>query len=165
MKKVLVIGSGGVGKSTLSVQLGAALGLPVVHLDRLHWKPGWTAPDRDEWQETVTKLVAADEWVMDGNYGGSLNLRIPAADTIIYMDFPPLICLWRVIKRRFRYRNADRPDMAPGCQEQLNWAFMKWIWGFRKKQRPRILKSLETYSENKAVVVLTGPSQVSSFLG
>ena len=114
MRKVLVIGSGGGGKSTLAVELGRLLGLPVVHLDALHWKPGWIVPDQQEWRETVRALAQRDEWVMDGNYTRTLDLRIPAADTVIFMDFPPITCVWRVLKRRVRYRGGTRLDMAPG---------------------------------------------------
>ena len=126
MKRVLIIGSGGAGKSTLTVQLGPILGLPVIHLDSLYWKQGWQQLDKDIWRDTVSGLVAGDEWIMDGNYGGTLDIRVPAADTVVYLDFPPLLCLWRVIKRRFQYNKCGRPDMAPGCPEQITLAFLRY---------------------------------------
>ena len=164
MRKVLVIGSGGAGKSTLAVRLGKVLGLPVVHLDRLHWKPGWVEPDKTEWRETVIDLVAGDEWVMDGNYGGTLDLRIPVADTIVFMDFPPAICLWRVVKRRFVYRGGSRPDMAPGCTERLDLGFLGWVWSYRKNRRPRILKQIELHGRDKPLFTLRGPKDAADFL-
>ena len=164
MKRVLVIGSGGAGKSALAVQLGPILGLPVIHLDRLYWKPGWQQPDRGTWRETVSGLITGDEWVMDGNYGGSLDIRIPAADTVIYLDFPPSLCLWRVIKRRFQHKERGRPDMAPGCPEQITLAFLKWIWDFRRDRRPRILTSVEKYVKGKNLIILKCPGEVSEFL-
>ena len=164
MRRVLVIGSGGAGKSALSAELGPILGLPVVHLDGLYWRPGWTKPDKGAWRNTVKEVVERDRWLMDGNYGGTLDLRIPAADTIIYMDFPPALCLWRVIKRRFRYRNGGRPDMPPGCEERLSRDFLKWIWTFRRERRPGILRQIQEHGSGKKVVFLTGPKEVESFL-
>ena len=159
-----MLGSGGAGKSTLSVQLGAVLGLPVIHLDRLHWKPGWARPEREVWRKTVRDLVSRDEWIMDGNYGGSLDIRLPTADTVIFMDFPPLICLWRAIKRRFQHRIDERPDMAPGCRERFDLEFFKWIWNFRRDNRPSLLRLLEEHGHDKKVVILKSPWQAASFL-
>ena len=164
MKRVLIIGSGGAGKSALAIQLGPVLGIPVIHLDRLYWKNGWQKPDRDAWRETISRLVAGDEWVMDGNYGGTLDIRIPTADTVVYLDFPPLLCLWRVIKRRFQYRECDRPDMAPGCPEKIDLEFLKWIWNFRRDRKPGILTSVEMYGKGKSLIILKDPEEVSAFL-
>ena len=164
MRRVLVIGSGGAGKSALSVQLGPVPGLPVVHLGRLYWAPGWTEPDKEAWRKTVSDLLGQDRWLKDGNYSGTLDLRIPAADTIIYLDFPPLLCLWRVIKRRFQYENGGRPDMAPGCDERLDAGFLKWIWSFRRERRPGILRQIAEHGSGKEAVFLTGPKEVESFL-
>ena len=164
MKKVIVIGSGGAGKSTVASQLGQLLDLPVIHLDKLHWKPGWTAPDKDAWRETVRESVAGKKWILDGNYGGTLDIRVPVADTIIYLDFPPLLCLWRVFKRRFQYRNGDRPDMATGCDEKIDLEFLTWIWSFRLKTRPRIMDAIAKYGPDKDLVVLGSPREVADFL-
>ena len=164
MKKVLVIGSGGAGKSTLAAQLGPILCLPVFHLDRLHWKPGWVKPDREAWNQTVSDLVTRDEWVIDGNYGGSLHIRFPAADTIIYLDFPPLLCLSRVIKRRYQYRNRSRPDIASECYEKLNLEFLMWVWNFRRDSKPRILGSIKQFWPAKNVITLKNPGQAANLL-
>ena len=167
MRKVLVIGSGGAGKSTLAIELGTILDLPVVHLDRLHWKPGWVEPDKETWRETVREVVAGDRWIIDGNYGGDLDLRVPHADTIIYLDFPPLVCVWRVLKRRFQYRKGGRPDMAPGCDERFDREFLKfvwWVWNYRRNSRPRILDAIARHGADKELIVLSKPRQVADFL-
>src|SRR6185503_18315091 len=114
MRKVLVIGPGGSGKSTFARRLGELLEIQVKHLDAFYWRAGWTKPSNEDWVNTVTELASGDAWIMDGNFGGTLELRLEHCDTIIFLDMPRLLCLWRVTKRRLRYRNRSRPDMAEG---------------------------------------------------
>jgi adenylate kinase family enzyme len=106
MKRVVVIGSGGAGKSTFSRRLHAATGLPLIHLDRLFWRPGWTEMPNEEWRATNEMLVKAEAWIIDGNYGGTMDVRLAAADTIIFLDLPRLVCLYRVLKRLAAYRRG-----------------------------------------------------------
>jgi adenylate kinase family enzyme len=114
MKKIVIIGSGGAGKSTLATQLGEMLNLEIIHLDKLYWQAGWVEPLKDEWKKTVEDLLKRDSWIMDGNFGGTIEMRLKACDTAIFLDFPRTVCLYRVIKRRLTYRNTSRPDMAEG---------------------------------------------------
>ena len=164
MRKVLVIGSGGSGKSTFSNQLGQSLRIDVVHLDQIYWKPGWVETSKDEWLQTIAELVARDSWVMDGNYSGSLEKRLEACDTVIFLDLPRSLCLWRVLKRAVIYRNSRRPDMAEGCEEQLNLKFVWWIWNYGKKTRPGVLERLNRYADTRKVVRLRSRLQVEKFL-
>jgi adenylate kinase family enzyme len=114
MRRIAVIGPGGAGKSTLARQIGDRLGLPVIHLDAHFWHEGWTETPKDVWEQTVHGLVQGEAWVMDGNYGGTMDIRLDAADTILFLDLPPWLCLLRVVRRQVRYRRRTRPDMAPG---------------------------------------------------
>ena len=164
MQRVLVIGSGGAGKTTFSMQLGAATGLPVVHLDALHWRAGWTAAPKDEWLQIVDEIVARDAWIMDGNYGGTLERRLAACDTVIFLDLPRLVCLQRVVRRALRYRGRTRPDMAPDCPERLNFEFVQWIWQYPRKRRPDILRRLDAVRGEKRVVILGSTHAVERFL-
>jgi adenylate kinase family enzyme len=164
MQRIAIIGSGGAGKSTLAARLGKILHLPVIHLDRLHWRPGWVEPPKDEWKRKVEEIVSTDRWIIDGNYGGTMEIRFAACDTVIYLDFPRAICTWRVIKRRFKYRSGTRPDMDEGCPEKLDLEFVSWIWNFPSKTRPRIEERLSGLSADKRLIRLTSPAAVRSFL-
>lgn len=101
MKKIAIIGSGGSGKSTLALKLGQIRQLPVFHLDALNWNPGWVPTPKEEWNRLMEELVLQKEWIIDGNYGGTMNVRLREADTIIYLDYPTYISLYRAIKRTF----------------------------------------------------------------
>src|SRR5215218_8542893 len=114
MRRVLVLGSGGAGKSTFAARLAERTGLPLIHLDAEYWRPGWTGSPKREWLEKVERLTGGDEWIMDGNYGGTLQKRLAAADTVIFLDLPRIVCLARVVRRRLRFHGRTRPDMTPG---------------------------------------------------
>src|SRR4051794_30280430 len=108
MKKILILGSGGAGKSTLARRLGEHLQMEVIHLDSYYWKPGWIERPKPEWRQVVARLTEGESWVMDGNYSGTIELRIGACDTVILLDIPRTTCLWRVIKRAVAHRGHSR---------------------------------------------------------
>ncbi|MFL6332350.1 MAG: topology modulation protein [Pyrinomonadaceae bacterium] len=167
MKRVLVIGSGGAGKSTFARRLGEKLGLPVIHLDRTYWRAGWIEPPKDEWRQQVDELCAGGGWVMDGNYSGTLESRLAACDTVILLDLPRLLCLWRVSRRALRYKGVSRPDMAEGCREQLNrdfLAFLLWVWNYPRRSRPKVLKRLEEVAGSKQIYRLRSSAEAEKFL-
>jgi adenylate kinase family enzyme len=164
MKRIVVIGSGGAGKSTLARQIGEVLGIEVFHLDALHWKPGWAETPKDEWKVVVEDLVKGDSWIIDGNYGGTIEIRLDAADTVVFMDFPRGICLWQAVKRVLQYRGKTRPDMGPECPERIEWEFAKWIWRFPTDSRPTILKRIEEHCAGKRVITLRSRRDVKAFL-
>ncbi|HVF56900.1 MAG TPA: DNA topology modulation protein [Pyrinomonadaceae bacterium] len=167
MRKVLVIGSGGAGKSTFSKRLGEILGVEVVHLDSLYWKPGWVETPKDVWKETIENLLKRDAWIMDGNYSGTLEMRLAACDAVIFLDIARGVCLWRVTRRALRYRNKRRPDMAPGCYEKLDMGFVefvRWIWNYPKRSRTKILKMLQTLPADRRVFRLRSQAEVEEFL-
>ncbi|HXG67078.1 MAG TPA: DNA topology modulation protein [Blastocatellia bacterium] len=164
MRRVLVIGSGGAGKSTFAARLGRLLNIEVIHLDALFWNPGWVETPREEWASVVEELVKGDSWILDGNYGGTLDLRLAACDTVIFLDIPRRVCLWRVLKRTIRHRKGSRPDMGKGCPERLDWQFLKWVWSYPKERRPVILKKLEACSQSKNVFRLQSQREIERFL-
>lgn len=164
MKKVVVIGSGGSGKSTFSRQLGASVGLPVIHLDRLFWHAGWVKTPTDEWEEIVRREIEKPEWIMDGNFGGTREMRMNAADTIILLDLPRWLCLWRIFKRTVKYYGRTRPDMSDGCSEGADLEFILWVWNYRNDSRKRALDELDRLEE-KEIIILKSRKEVSDFLG
>jgi adenylate kinase family enzyme len=165
MKRVLVIGAGGAGKSTFSQGLGTALGLEVLHLDKHYWNAGWIEPPKDVWLATVDALLAKEAWVMDGNYSGTLARRIEACDTLIFLDLPRLQCAWRILKRVLMYGGrGTRPDMADGCPERMNLDFLAWVWNYHRRSRPKVLALMQQCREAKRVIHLRSQREVDSFL-
>lgn len=163
MKRVAIIGSGGAGKTTLARELSKPTGLPVIHLDRLYWNAGWVETSRDEWLERQNSFLAQEHWIVDGNYGSTMDLRLEAADTVIFLDLPRLRCLWRVFKRRLEYHDRSRPDMTEGCPERLTGEFLRFVWGYPKTRRPVILEKLGGL-EGKQIIRLRSVREVETFL-
>ena len=165
MRKILLIGSGGSGKSTLAARIAARTGLPLIHLDTLFWKPGWKEMPREEWKQIVVELLQRDSLVMDGNYGGTLDVRLAACDGVVFLDLPAIVCLWRLLKRRIRFHGTPRPDMSADCAERLSWSFVRWIWSYRKDRRPRLLEKLATVASlGKEVHILDSSTAVETFI-
>jgi adenylate kinase family enzyme len=106
MKRIFVIGPGGAGKSTFATQLGEILGIEVIHLDSLYWKPGWVEPPKSEWAATLEALLERDTWIVDGNYSGTLERRLAVCDAVVFLDLPRRTCIWRVLRRAARYDNS-----------------------------------------------------------
>ena len=158
---MLVIGNGGAGKSTFSKRLSSVLQLPLVHLDRYYWHPGWSPTPKEEWLRTVERLLAAEQWVMDGNYGGTMRKRMAVADAIIYLDVGRIICILGVLRRRILGKRADE---IPGCKERLDLEFLNWIWNYPKKNRPIIIQLLDEFRPLKSVYVLKSRSAMELFI-
>ena len=164
MQKVLVIGSSGAGKSHFSTRLGARTGLPVIHLDQHHWRSGWTEPAKDVWRSQVEELLKGEQWIIDGNYGGTMELRLAACDTVIFLDLPRHVCTWRVLQRAIQYYGRNRPDLADGCPERIDWEFVKWTWNYPKRSRPAVLERLARVADKVTVVTLRSDREVERFL-
>ncbi|MDQ3948863.1 MAG: AAA family ATPase, partial [Gemmatimonadota bacterium] len=151
-------------KSTLAREIAARLGLPVVHLDALYWHPGWRPTEASDWNRVVAQLVAAPQWVIDGNYGGTLDLRLERCDTVVFLDLPRVVCMWRLLKRQLAFRGRSRPDVAPGCPERLGWEFLRWVWTYPRRRRPGILQRLAALRSEQRAVILSSPTMVRQFL-
>jgi len=164
MRRVLVIGSGGSGKSTIAAQLGELLKLEVNHLDRFYWRAGWVKPEPDEWIKTVAELIDRDSWVIDGNFSGTLELRLRKCDAIVFLDLPRVLCMWRIVKRFFLYRNGNRPDMTEGCHEKLDFEFVGWVWSYHRRSRPKVIKLLREHAGEKQIFWLRSRNDVKRFL-
>jgi adenylate kinase family enzyme len=164
MRRVLIVGNSGAGKSTLARRLGEKLGLPVVHLDVLFWKPGWVESDDDEFHARIEAFQRDAAWLADGNFGGSWHLRMPAADTIIWIDQPVWLCLLRAIWRVFEYRDGSRADMAAGCREKIDLQFYRFILTYNRKVRPRLERALAEHGAHARLVHLRSNREIADFL-
>lgn len=165
MRRVCIIGCGGAGKSTLAVRLGSLLDLPVVHLDAVYWKPDWQKPPQEEWQRRHRDLLCREAWILDGNYGGTMKERIEAGDTVILLALSRFTCLFQVFRRAIRHLGRSRPDIHPGCREQLpDREFLGWIWNYNRTRLPGILEYLERIRDTKNVVILRSGTEVEKFV-
>ncbi|HEY3324006.1 MAG TPA: DNA topology modulation protein [Planctomycetota bacterium] len=164
MRRVLILGCAGAGKSTLARQLGKALALPVFHLDAIFWKPGWVMTPADEEEIILQRIVAGEKWIIDGNYAGNLNIRLPRADTILFMDFPRRVCLWRVVRRWMMFRGKQRPDMGPDCPEKIDLEFLQWIWNYNRDVKPQVLALVDEYRSGKNIRALRSSREVRDLL-
>ncbi len=163
MKKVIVIGSGGSGKSTFARELGERTGIEVIHLDQEYWRPNWEKTPVDEWEAKVAAMLERDSWIMDGNFGGTREMRMRAADTIVFLDLPRLVCLYRILKRTIKYYGRSRPDMTPGCNERFDLEFVLWVWNYPNATRDRVLAALKAFPE-KTLIRLRSNSEIKEYL-
>lgn len=166
MERVVVLGPAGAGKSDVSDRLARQTGLPVVHLDVLFWRPGWTPAPAMESSQALKSAIAGDRWILDGNFlsadgGGS---RFERADTVVFLDVPRRTCLWRVLKRVVRGRRRSRPDLPEGCTEGVNLELLRWIWRYPRDSRPRVLELLASLRPPVAVHRLRSQADVERFL-
>ncbi len=164
MKRILIIGSGGAGKSTLARRLGEKTGIEVIHLDKLYWNPGWVKTEKEEWARKVENELKKDSWIIDGNFGGTLEMRIQACDTIIFLDLPRYLCLYRVLKRWVTHRGRSRPDMAPGCNEKMDLEFFMWVYDYPTRSKPEKEMVLNRYAREKSVITLRSSREIEEFL-
>jgi len=164
MNKIAVIGCGGAGKSNLSIKLGKLISIPVHHLDCMFWKPGWISTDRNEFVKLQNDIFTNDHWIIDGNYGGTMDLRLEQADTIIFLDLPTIVCISGALRRYFKYRNATRPDMTEGNAERITLEFLKYVWTYRTKRQPPIIEKLKNMTKEKKVIILNTRQEIASFL-
>src|SRR5437016_664465 len=149
MKRVVIIGPGASGKSTLARQLGEITGLRVIELDKLFWQPGLVETPRNQWVELQQKLVSESEWIMDGDLGphDAVEVRLRAADTIIFLDFSLARCAWRAFRR-----SRERAD------------FWRWLLAYRRQSRPLLMQAIANHAPNADLHVLCGPGKLSRSL-
>lgn len=162
MRRVLVLGCPGAGKSTLARSLGEALSLPVVHLDKLWWKSGWVNRTEGEFDALLDAVLLGEEWVIDGNYLRTLPRRLERCDAVVLLDYPRRVCLLRALRRILTWRGRTRPDMAADCPERLDGEFVRWIWDFHRTQRPQVLELLDGWTGEKHV--FRSPKDCARFL-
>src|SRR2546421_6991014 len=149
MKRVAIIGRGASGKSTLAVRLGEITGLPVIELDKVFWQPGLVATRRDHWVAIQERLVAEEGWIMDGDLGryDVVEIRLRAADTILFLDFSLLRCAWRAIRR-----SRERSD------------FWRWLFAYRWQGRPILMEAIAKHAVHADLHVFRNPEALRRFV-
>ncbi len=163
MNKIAIIGSPGAGKSTFAKILYSMLKMKVYHLDRLFWKHGWERKDRDTRIDILQALVREKQWIIDGTYLNSSELRLNAADTIIFLDIPPWLCLYRIRQRHNKYKGQPRPDLPDGCSDNLNWICVLKVLVFPFRGRRTLKQMLRSY-KSKRIIRLRSGKEVKDFL-
>jgi adenylate kinase family enzyme len=164
MRRIVIIGPLAAGKSTLALKLGRLLGIPVHHLDWIYWGDTWTAKPPEEWQAILDRIIAAESWIMDGNFTSTLPQRLAAADTVIYLDTRPMMSTIRAAKRRIFHRWRRAPGVPGGDHPMFDAQLFRWIWSFRSTSRPALLAQLDEPSIAPKTVVLRSRRDVRRFL-
>lgn len=165
MQRILVLGSSGSGKSTFSRRLGQLLEIEVIHLDSHYWQPNWVASSEKEWARKLDQLLRKPAWIMDGNYPSSLDLRLSFADAAVFLDLPRWLCLWRCVRRLRRNWGGNRQELAPGCNEKIDWEFLQWIWNYPRDVKPFILERLQDApAGSRQIFILRNDGKINEFL-
>jgi adenylate kinase family enzyme len=168
MEHIAILGQAGSGKSWLARELAAILQIPVIHLDRLYWKPGWVPMPEPEWKATQRREVGREAWIADGlQEGRSMpELWLDAADTIVFLDASPLFCVWRVIRRRLRGEpGPEAPaDCEPAPFHRAFPKFLRFLWLYKRRVRPDVLADLDRRQSSQRVAVLRSEGEVRTFL-
>ena len=163
MERIMIIGCPGSGKTTLALALKEKLGLPVVHLDQLWWTGNWENVTREEFDSRLATAVNLDQWIIDGNFSRTIEMRLQRCDTIIYLDFDRWACLWGVICRVIRNYGKHRPDMGGNCPERFDPEFLKWIWNYNEENRVRNYTWIAQAPHAKSIL-LKNRKEVKQFL-
>jgi adenylate kinase family enzyme len=149
MKRVVIIGRGASGKSTLARRLGEITGLPVTEVDKIFWQPGLSATPRQQWIEMQEQLVTRDRWIIEGDLGpyDAAEVRLRAADTIIFLDFSLVRCAWRAVRR-----SRERAD------------FWHWLLAYRYQSRPNLMSTISNHAPYAALHVFRNPKALAQFV-
>ena len=166
MKKIIIAGNGGTGKSTLGRQLGEILKIPVTHLDPLTFKTGWIRVPEDEFRKKLFSVLDGDKWIVEGwSYHSTIKARLEAADTIIYLDYPVWFCYWNALKRHIQYTFRQNPYDPPD-----SWIWKKTIrmvkamWMVHKVYEPELREMLKDYEDSKNVYVFKKRGDLKKFI-
>ena len=158
MKKVIVIGCPGSGKSTVSRALHNKTGIPLYHLDMMYWNADRTTVENSVFLERLSAVLEKDEWIIDGNYSSTMKLRMAACDTVIFLDYPLDVCLDGIRERR----GKPRSDM-PWIETEEDSEFIEFIKNYNEQQKPKVLELLKKYSD-KNIIILESREQADAFL-
>lgn len=158
MKKVIVIGCPGSGKTTFAEKLNKITGLPLYYLDAIWHKPDKTHIPREEFDERIVDIFSQSEWIIDGNYKRTIEMRLKECDTVFLFDLPTDICLQGVVNRI----GKERYDL-PWLEKELDAEFKKFIEDFPKDTLPYIYELLEKYKD-KDIIIFKSREEADEYL-
>ncbi len=164
-RRIMIMGPSGSGKSTLARALGARLGLPVMHLDRLFWQPGWVEPDEPSFRAKIAKAAAGETWIIEGNYSRQVDLRLPRADVLIWLDLPRRVYFSAAVWRMLKNYGRERGDIGPGCPERFDIAFFRdWVWTYPTRGRPKQLALMRAMPPHVSSLTLRSRREVAQLM-
>jgi adenylate kinase family enzyme len=163
----MVVGQPGSGKSTFARALGLRTGLPVVHIDQIHWQAGWVERSRAEKTRLCREVEAGERWIFEGGHSATWPERVARADLLVWLDRPVGLRLWRVLWRTLAGLGRTRPDLPEGCPEQLRSLpeFIRFIWTTRRSARAGLARLAESAPPSCHVVRLRSDREAARFLG
>lgn len=160
MNKIMVIGCPGSGKSTFSRNLHKLTGIPLFHLDMMYWNSDGTTVDKAVFRERLSNTIQLDEWIIDGNYGSTIELRLQACDTVFFLDYPLNVCLDGIKERRGKAR-TDIPWIENEDDEDVE--FIEFIKNYNYQSRPKVMELLDKYS-HKEIYIFKNRNEADEFL-
>ena len=158
MKRIIVIGCPGSGKSRFARALHSQTGIPLYHLDMMYWNADKTTVEKSVFRERLSTVLAQDEWIIDGNYGSTMELRMAACDTVIFLDHPTEVCLEGIRARR----GKPRSDM-PWIETEEDPEFMEFVQSYNREQKPKVMELLQQYAD-RTILIFTSREQADGFL-
>ncbi|MEO0568560.1 MAG: AAA family ATPase [Pseudomonadota bacterium] len=164
MQRIMIIGQPGSGKSTLARQIGDRTGLPVYHIDHIHWTRGWVERSAPEKTRMCLEVHAKESWVFEGGHSVTWLDRLERAEALIWLDIPICVRLYRIMRRTARYLGKSRPDLPEGCPERVEWRFLLWVWQTRHSARQHCQKLVQACPQDKSLVILRTNNEISQFL-
>ena len=145
--RILILGCPGSGKSTFARALAARTGLPLVYLDNLWWRADGSHISREEFDRALDDLLQGEQWIMDGDYSRTYEVRLRAADTVIFLDYPEAVCMAGIVARV----GQDRPDM-PWTEGTLDRELVAQVRNYASSNRPALLSLLQQYPDKRSLI-------------
>ena len=162
VERVTIVGCGGSGKSYVARELGRLLDLPVIHMDAVYFDDQWNPLPMERFEAAQREFVAAPRWVVDGNYNSTLQVRLEAADTVVFMDLPTRVCLWGILSRQLHHGRGQNDQN--GVYNRITGDVLRYVLGYRRKMRPKVLAKIDRHASGARLIMLTSRRQTRRFL-
>ncbi|GIO23240.1 AAA family ATPase [Oceanobacillus sp. J11TS1] len=159
--RIIIIGSPGAGKSTLSTQIAQIGNIPLLHLDSIQWIDNETNASQATFDAKLKEEIKKDQWVIDGNYARTLELRMKRAEMVIWLDLPRSVCLYRILKRYVKNKGKKNPHGNP---DRLDFSFLRFVWNFKKENDSKIKSLKIKYQEQLHFMPIHSGRQLKEFM-